>query len=279
MSNAIGTKKERLTRIGGSEFASVVDKNPYKKRIDLILEKAGVLANTFEGNELTARGNRLEDEVIALFENQTGILVNNRQGEFTLSPDNCLQLVCHVDGITNDNCVFEAKTTDVRGKVWKDGIPEYYQLQLEFNCNLSGRNKGYIAVGFCDGDAITKFEYYEYEAKMTMEEIIEACQKFTDEVEKFKSMGTINNGKVINSDFDDALVEELNSLNEQIAKVKLQAKVFEDKKKCIEDKLKKAIGKNYGIETDLFKITLGNRVTSPTEDYKVMRSGLKIEYK
>lgn len=278
MNNAIGTVEQRLHRIGGSEFASVVDKNPYKKRIDLVLEKAGVLANTFEGNELTRRGNRLEDEVISRFENETGLLVENKQGEFTLTPDNCLPLVCHVDGITN-NAVFEAKTSDVKGKVWNDGIPEYYKLQLEFNMMLTGLTGSYITVAFCKGDEIISHKTYTYTKQMTDAEIIKACVSFSEDVEKFKSLGTINNGKVINSDFDDALIEELNNLNEQIAKVKLQAKIFEDKKKDIEDKLKKAIGNNYGIETDLFKITLGNRVTSPTTDYKVVRSGLKIEYK
>ena len=278
MSNVIGTKEQRLTRIGGSEFATVLDKNPFKKRIELVLEKAGVIADTFEGNELTRRGNRLEDEVISRFENETGLIVENKQGEFTLEPDNCLPLVCHVDGITN-NAVFEAKTTDAKGKVWKDGIPEYYKLQLEFNMMLTGFTGAYITVAFCDGDIIVEHKTFTYAKQMTDAEIIKACQKFSEDVEKFKTLGTINNGKIVNSDFDDKLIEELNKVNEELTKIKYQAKVFEDRKKEIETKIKSAIGNNYGIETELFKITLGNRITSSSDDYKIARSVLKIEYR
>ena len=275
----IGTKEERAKRIGGSEFASVIDINPYKKRIELVLEKAGVLANTFEGNEFTRRGNRLEDEIINRFENQTGMKVKDRQAEFALIPDDCMPLVCHVDGITEDNCVFEAKTTDVKGKVWKNGIPDYYKAQLDFNCNLSGRHRAYIAVGVCDGEEIVDFKYYEYRVNLTMKDLFDACKKFTADVESFKSLGIINNGQIVSTDIKDELIEELNQVNEEIAKIKAQAKSFEDRKKVIEDTLKKAIGQNSGIETDLFRITLGNRITSPTDEYKVIRSGLKIEYK
>ena len=66
--NKIGTKEQRLKRIGGSEFATVLGINPYMKRIELVLEKAGVIASTFEGNEATRRGQFLENDIIAMFE-------------------------------------------------------------------------------------------------------------------------------------------------------------------------------------------------------------------
>ena len=119
----IGNKQTRQKRIGGSEFATVLGINPYKKRIELVLEKAGVIADMFEGNEATRRGEFLENDIIAMFEDESGLSVVDEQKEFALEPNDCLPLVCHVDGITSDDAVFEAKTTDIKSKTWQDGIP------------------------------------------------------------------------------------------------------------------------------------------------------------
>ena len=276
----IGTKEERLQRIGGSEFGTIMEVNPYSKRIDLVLEKAGIIASIFEGNSATRRGEKLEDSVIELFEKETGLKVKDKQKEFIREKEPyCLELRCHVDGITSDNAVFEAKTTDIKSKTWQNGIPEGYKSQLEFNMYLSKKKKSYIAVAFCDGDEIIDFKWFEYERQMKEDEILTYCYKFTEDVEYYKQFKPINNGKIIQSNLEDSLIEELNELNEKIAKIKTEAKPLEDKKKKIEDQLKKEIGINLGIETELFKITMGNRVTSPSQDYKFCRSGLKIEYK
>lgn len=276
----IGSKEERLKRIGGSEFGTIMGVNPYGKRIDLVLEKAGVIASTFEGNAATRRGEFLEDEVIARFEDETGLEVTNQQDEFIREETPaCLELRCHVDGLTSDDAVFEAKTTDIRSKTWKDGIPEGYKSQLEFNCYLAKKKKAYIAVGICEGEEIVDFKWFSYEPIMTEDDILDYCYRFTEDVEYYKKLGTINNGQIVKSDLDDSLIEELNSLNEKISEIKEQAKKYEDKKKKIEEQIKKEIGKNMGIETELFKITMSNRITAPSEDYKVCRSGIKIEYK
>lgn len=275
----IGNKEERKNRIGGSEFATVIDINPYQKRIELILEKAGVIANTFEGNEATRRGELLENDIIAMFEDETGLTVSNEQEEFIIQPEDCLELRCHVDGITSDDAVFEAKTTDIKSKTWNDGIPEGYKAQLDFNCKLAKKNKAYIAVGHCKENEIIKFEWFKYEPRRDISEIIEACQEFTKDVEKYKNIGVVNNGLILKRKINSNLIEELNSLNEQISEAKKQIKPLEDRKKEIESQLKEQIGNNFGIEDELYKITMSNRITAPTFDYKVTRSGIKIEYK
>lgn len=275
----IGTKEERRNRIGGSEFATVLDINPYQKQIELILEKAGVITNTFEGNEATRRGEFLENDILAMFEDETGLKISNEQAEFKLKPKNCLELRCHLDGITSDGCVFEAKTTDIKAKTWNKGIPEGYKAQLEFNCNLSGMKKAYIAVAHCKDTEIVKFEYFKYESQMNIDEIIDKCKKFTKEVEKYKSFGIVNNGLTIKSNIEDSLIRELLSINQKLSEVKQSYKFFEDRKKEIENKIKEEIGNNNGIETNKFKITMGNRIIVPTFEYKISRSILKIEEK
>ena len=269
----------RINYIGGSDFSTVLDINPYKKRIELILEKAGIITDDFVGNEATKRGELLENSVIELFENTTGIQIINLQKEYFLDIPNCINLKCHVDGITTNDCVFEAKTTDIKSKTWDDGIPEYYKAQLEFNCFLSDKKKAYIAVGYCKGNKIEKFEFYEYVPIMKKEEIIEKCKEFTQEIENAKQKyNIVNNGIIIKSNISNALIEELEILNDKIKKIKQEANIYEIRKKEIEEQIKKEININKGIETDLYRITMGNRISMPSE-LKISRSTIKIEVK
>ena len=277
--NKIGTKEQRKQRIGGSEFATVLDINPYQKRIELILDKAGVINNTFEGNYATRRGQLLEDEVIQLFEKETGLKVNNQQEEFKYIPNYGLSLVCHVDGITSDNAVFEAKTTDIKAKTWQNGIPDYYKAQLEFNCYLSGNKKAYIAVAFCDDVNIVDFKWFEYESKMKREEILMECNRFSSEVEYYKKLGVINTGIVESTLIDNKLVDEYFNIKNKLDALKQNLVPLETRKKQIEDIFKEQIGKNAGIENNLYKITLGNRISNPKTTYSITRSNIKIELK
>lgn len=275
----IGSEKIRKKRIGGSEFATVMGINPYKKRIELVLEKAGVITNTFEGNDATRRGEALENDIIAMFEDETGLSVSDEQKEFSFSPENCLDLVCHVDGITSDDAVFEAKTTDYKSKTWANGIPDYYKTQLEFNCALADKKFAYIAVGHCKENEIIKFEWFKYIPIRNLSGIIEDCQEFTQDVKAYAELGVINNGKIVKDEISNNEVQELIDLKEKISEMKAEIKPFEDKVKFLENKLKEKIGNNAGVENSLYKITMSNRITSPTYEYKVSRGPIKIERK
>ena len=272
--------ENRHLYIGGSDFATVLDINPYKKRIELVLEKAEVLANTFEGNYSTDRGTRLEDTVIELFENETGLLVKDQQKVFEREKtETCIKLLCHVDGITSNGFVFEAKTTDIKSKTWENGIPDYYKAQLEFNMFLSGIYDSYITVAFCDGDNIVEHKTYTYARQLSSSYILKVCKEFTKDVEQYKQLGVINSGKIKDSEIDSKVIERYEELEEKIKSIKRELKPFEDEKKLIESQFKQAIGNDYGLQNDLYRITLSNRITSPTIGYKVTRSGIKIEYK
>lgn len=272
--------ENRISYIGGSDFSTVMDINPFRKRIELVLEKAGVIVNNFEGNKATKRGELLEDIVIEMFEEKTGLKITDKQAEFEMKIEDCIDLKCHLDGITSDNAVFEAKTTDVKSKTWKDGIPLYYKAQLEFNCKLSKKEKAYIAVAFCDENEIVKFEHFEYIPSISDEEFITICKIFTKDVEKYKSFGIVNNGILVKEKEDlNKLIEDLEEIDAKISNIKKEIKPLEEEKKKIESILKSKIGNNLGIETNLYKVTMSNRITSPVLEYKISRSGLKIEYK
>ena len=75
------------------------------------------------------------------------------------------------------------------------------------------------------------------------------------------------------------MIERYEELEEKIKEIKKLLKPFEDEKKLIENKFKQAIGNDYGLQNDLYRIILSNRITSPSIGYKVTRSGIKIEYR
>ena len=278
----IGTKEERRHRIGGSDFGSVLDINPYKSRFELILNKAGVLYDVFTGNEYTKRGEELEDTIIKMFEDATNLKVTDQQKEFVRESGNDnLDLVVHIDGfIHSENAVFEAKTSDYKSKAWEEGIPEYYKAQLELNMFLSGADKSYIAVAKCKDDDVIDFKYFKYLPEMDEGEILAACEAFSEDVRKAKEKyGVINNGLLVQNDSINDMVSELEELKEQISQINKSIKPLEDKKKSIEKELKEMIGINSGIESSLYRVVLGNRVYQPSTDYSVSRANLRIEYK
>ena len=278
----IGSKEERRHRIGGSDFGSVLDVNPYKSRFELILNKAGVLYDVFTGNEFTKRGEELEDTIIKMFEDATGFKVTDQQKEFVKESENDnLDLVVHIDGfIHSENAVFEAKTSDYKSKAWDEGIPEYYKAQLELNMYLSGADKSYIAVAKCKDDDVIDFKYFVHYPELTEGEILGACEAFSEDVRKAKEKyGVINNGLLVQNDTIDDMVSELEELKEQISQINKSIKPLEEKKKNIEKELKEMIGINSGLESSLYRVILGNRVYQPSNDYSVSRGVLRVEYK
>ena len=274
--------KDRFEYIGASDFPVIMEQSKWKKRINLVLEKAQVIPMEEVNNSAVTRGSRLEHRVIREYEDNTGVLICNFQKELIREKtDDCIKLVAHLDGeIENTKIPFEAKTTNIKNK-WKE-IPAYYIPQLEFQMFMNKADKAFIAVGYVNSDDdedICGFDYFKYKKQMTDDEILEHCKKFTKDVEYYKnSFGVVNNGLTVKAEIDSKLIQELEDLNSKISEMKAEIKPFEDKKKIIETKLKNLIGCNNAIQNDLYRIELGNRISIPKADYTITRSGLKITY-
>lgn len=226
--------KDRFEYIGTSDFPVIMEKSKWKKRINLVFEKAQVIPMEEINNSAVTRGSRLEHRVIREYEDNAGVLICNFQKELIREKtDDCIKLVAHLDGeIENTNIPFEAKTTNIKNK-WKE-IPAYYIPQLEFQMFMNNAQKAVIAVGYVntdDDEDICGFDSFEYKKQMTDDEILKQCINFTKDVEYYKkNLGIINNGKVINSNIEDSLVEKLEELNEKISAIKREIKPLEDEK-------------------------------------------------
>lgn len=179
--------KDRDKYLGGSDLPTIMGINDFKSRFDLLLEKAGLLENDFEGNEYTEFGNDLEPQIRKFI----NLDIN------THFKPNCLvagRLRGNTDGI-NDTHILEIKTTGKSGirKTLKGYT--HYLVQLLFYMQLFGKDKGILAVyerptdfdRTFDKEKLQQFEIELKDHLDLLEEMNKAIDKFLVDLEKVKN--------------------------------------------------------------------------------------------
>jgi putative phage-type endonuclease len=143
--NNMLTEQQKLLRadkLGSSDAPAVMGCDKYRNASDVFMVKTGI-ADDFEGNEATARGNLLEPVLIRYAEQQLG---------WAAQPDLCFVhpsnlLIANLDagnGISAPTEIIEAKST-VLGEEWgengTDEIPDRVNVQIahQFACVPSAR--------------------------------------------------------------------------------------------------------------------------------------------
>ena len=132
-------KQDRWKYIGGSDIPIIMGLVDYgKNRWHLLREKAQLWEDTFEGNEYTEYGNKMED-VIRAYVNYS---YNAEFVEDKKILEPCYRY--HADGYDSDrNEVLEIKTTsDELG----DEPPKKFLVQLLYGMTLFEADKGLLAV-------------------------------------------------------------------------------------------------------------------------------------
>lgn len=177
-------RTDRNKYIGGSDIPIIMNISPFKKRFDLLLEKADLLENEFEGNIYTEYGNILEPKIRKYINK----LRNTNYIEYKKIDGN---IRCHLDGF-NDVSVLEIKTTSqVRKKV---SSYKKYLVQLLFYMQQTNVEKGLLAVYERPKDFSE--EFHEERLQMfdinindydeLLKEINNAVKKFIEDLEKIK---------------------------------------------------------------------------------------------
>ena len=170
---------ERWKYIGGSDIPIIMGISQFKKRFDLLLEKAQLKDNDFEGNVYTEYGNVLEPK-IRDFINKSK---KDKFKEDTLF-DEEKSIRCNVDG-NNGKQILEIKTTSQIHNEVDDY--QVYLVQLLFYLENYGYKKGILAVYKRPEDFNEEFnqdnlQIFEIETK-NYKDLIE---KINNEVERFK---------------------------------------------------------------------------------------------
>jgi putative phage-type endonuclease len=146
----------RKTGIGGSDAAAAVGLNPYKSMLELWLEKTGRDAELEkpDANDTTHPtywGTLLEPIVAAAYTKQTGNRV--RKVNAVLQHPKVGFMLANLDreivGATGIH-ILECKTAGEFGsRLWRDGVPEYVQLQVQHQLAVTGKQAADVAVLLC----------------------------------------------------------------------------------------------------------------------------------
>lgn len=145
----------RKQGIGSSDAAAAVGLNPYKSQLELWLEKTGRDGNLpksdpHDENSPLYWGNILEPIVAAHYTKRTGLRVR-RINAVLQHPDPSLPwMLANIDReVTGSNEVqiLECKTAGINGaRLWKEGVPEYVQLQVMHQLAVTGKPAADVAV-------------------------------------------------------------------------------------------------------------------------------------
>lgn len=177
-------RTDRNKFIGGSDIPIIMNISPFKKRFDLLLEKADLLENEFEGNIYTEYGNILEPKIREYINK----LKNTNYIEYKKIDGN---IRCHLDGF-NDVSVLEIKTTSqVRKKV---SSYKKYLVQLLFYMQQTNVEKGLLAVyerpkDFSEDfheERLQMFDININDYDELLKDINNALKKFIKDLEKIK---------------------------------------------------------------------------------------------
>lgn len=128
--------EDRSKYIGGSDIAVIMGLSTFKRRWDLLLEKAGLKEDNFPGNLFTEYGHIMEPKIRDYVNEKFGTnFVPNR----VIDGD----IRCHTDGFDGE-CVLEIKTTsNVYASV---DAYKMYLVQLIKYMEENGVQKGKLAV-------------------------------------------------------------------------------------------------------------------------------------
>lgn len=143
----------RKQGIGSSEAAAAVGLNPFQSQLALWLQKTGCDSEMphIDENDDTHPvywGNLLEPVVAQHYSKRTGRKV--RRINAVLQHPNEPWMLANIDReiIGSDEVqILECKTAGINGaKLWKDGVPEYVQIQVMHQLAVTGKQAADVAV-------------------------------------------------------------------------------------------------------------------------------------
>ena len=139
--------------IGSSDAAAAVGLNPYKSQLELWMEKTGrdgAIPKVDPNDETSPMywGTLLEPIVAAHYTRRTGHKV--RRINAVLQHPQAPWMLANIDREVigaHEVQILECKTAGINGaRLWKDGVPEYVQLQVHHQLAVTGKQAAAVAV-------------------------------------------------------------------------------------------------------------------------------------
>lgn len=145
----------RKQGIGSSDAAAAVGLNPYQSQLELWLIKThrdGGLPVIDPNDETSPMywGNMLEHIVAAHYSKRTGNRVRRINAVLQHPDPDKAWMMANIDREvigTDDVQILECKTAGINGaRLWKEGVPEYVQCQVQHQLAVTGKQAADVAV-------------------------------------------------------------------------------------------------------------------------------------
>ena len=143
----------RKTGIGSSDAAAAIGLNPYQSPLELWLVKTGrdgglPVVDPHDEESPMYWGNILEPIVAAHYTRRTGNRVRRINAVLQHPDPDKAWMLANIDreviGVPE---VLECKTAGINGaRLWRDGVPEYVQIQVQHQLAVTGKRAADVAV-------------------------------------------------------------------------------------------------------------------------------------
>lgn len=210
-------KEDREKYIGGSDIPIIMGISPFKTRFDLLLEKAELKDNDFDGNEYTEYGNKMEPKIREHINNSLG--KDYKEGKHIKD-----DIRIHTDGECSGS-ILEIKTTS---QIHKD-VNDYkvYLVQLLFYMYHTKKTSGVLAVYERPEDFSEEFDEKRLQVFMIsidnykdlVDEINKAVEQFRIDLDKVKDDPLITEEDLLPVDIKE-VAEQVVALENQLASYK-----------------------------------------------------------
>lgn len=166
----------RKQGIGGSDVSCLLGINKWKSEIELWLDKTNQTNDPVEENEAMQWGTIMEPIIRNHFAEVTGKTVVELKAMLQ-HPEHPFMLA-DVDGVTVDDsgnpAILEIKTaSEFKRSDWEEGVPAYYQTQVQHYLCVTGIQKAYVAV-LIGGNS---FRIFEVDADAEIQDMLIAVEK------------------------------------------------------------------------------------------------------
>ena len=168
--------KWRKRGIGGSDVSCLLGINKWKSEIQLWMDKTNQTNEPPVENEAMAWGTIMEPIIRNYFAKVTGKNVVELKAMLQ-HPEHPF-MIADVDGVTVDDAgnpaILEIKTaSEYKRSEWDEGVPAYYQTQIQHYLCVTGIRKAYCAV-LIGGNS---FKIYEVDADDEIQSMLIAVEK------------------------------------------------------------------------------------------------------
>lgn len=174
----------RKKGIGSSDAASAVGLCPYRSQLELWMEKTGrsVGYQPASQDDPTYWGTQLEPLVASAYAERTGRKV--RRLNAVLQHPSLPFMLANIDREVvgcPDVQILECKTAGEFGaRLWRDGVPEYVQIQVQHQLAVTGKQAADVAVLLC-GQTLEVFRVHRDDDAIARLVVLEA--RFWEHVE------------------------------------------------------------------------------------------------